>query len=274
MVNESSKVIKLANTLSANSITYVESGDTSYTFTNVKDGTNYKIYAYAVDTKNVKTYTYDYKYSSNGDLPVIRSVSFTNDKTSIIIASVTTLTDASNISKYYFSIDNGRNYIESSSSSYTFSNLAYGYYNVRIYVEDVNGERSNIYVKRYNFVPLPEPEKEIYAERGTISTMDGEVIEVNDVDSMKNYLIINGSAIEGENLSDYYLLGVVDVTFVNIVDTDVILHVPGCKSGDTVTVKKYNNGSWSSLDTTVIGDDQVKVKFTESDTYEILKKKS
>lgn len=42
------------------------------------------------------------------------------------------------ISKYYYSKDDGVTYIESTSSSYVFTNLNKGTYNVKAYVEDSN----------------------------------------------------------------------------------------------------------------------------------------
>ena len=101
----------------------MESNNSSYTFTNIKTDANYNVYAYAVDNKKVKTNTYNYKYTSNYNLPVISKVE-TSKTSNSITATVTATKGTNNISKYYYSIDNGSTFTESTSNSYTFNNLS------------------------------------------------------------------------------------------------------------------------------------------------------
>ena len=137
---------RLSNRLAVSELTYVESNNSSYTFTNIKTDANYNVYAYAVDNKKVKTNTYNYKYTGNYNLPVISKVE-TSKTSNSITATVTATKGTNNISKYYYSIDNGSTFTESTSNSYTFSNLSnHTNYRIVAKVMDTNGKYSNSYV--------------------------------------------------------------------------------------------------------------------------------
>ena len=137
---------RLSNRLAVSNLTYVESDNSSYTFTNIKTDANYNVYAYAVDNKKVKTNTYTYKYTSNYNLPVISKVE-TSKISNSITATVTATKGTNNISKYYYSIDNGSTFIETTSNSYTFNNLSNNTnYRIVAKVMDTNGKYSNTYV--------------------------------------------------------------------------------------------------------------------------------
>ena len=273
ILDSKASVKRLSNRLAASNLTYVESNNSSYTFTNIKSDANYNVYAYAVDNKKVKTNTYNYKYTSNYNLPVISKVE-TSKTSDSITATLTAIKGTNNISKYYYSIDNGNTFTESTSNSYTFSNLSSGIYLLRFYVEDINGEKSNGYIKRYNFALMPEPEKEIVAEWGTVTTEDGEAIDINDAGNINKYLSIMGSATEAESIENTYNLGVIDINFINIIEANVVLRVPGIRQGDSIIVKQYSSGTWTPIDATVIGYDQIQVNFSQEGIYEILKKTS
>ena len=138
---------RLSNRLAVSELTYVESNNSSYTFTNIKTDANYNVYAYAVDNKKVKTNTYTYKYTSNYNLPVISKVE-TSKISNSITATVTATKGTNNISKYYYSIDNGSTFAESTSNSYTFSNLSNNTnYKVVTKVSDSTGKYSNNFIK-------------------------------------------------------------------------------------------------------------------------------
>ena len=145
--NIKSKIQRLSNTLAANETTYVESTSNSYTFNNIKDDINYEISAYAIDKKKVKTNVYNYNYrTDNYNLPVISKVE-TSKTTNTITTTVTASKGTNNISKYYYSIDNGSTFTESTSNSYTFSNLSnHTNYRIVAKVMDTNGKYSNTYV--------------------------------------------------------------------------------------------------------------------------------
>ena len=160
------KVMRLSNKLAATTPTYVESSSNTYTFASIKDNANYEIYAYAVDKKKIKSNIYKYDLTTdNYSYPTINSVTTTSTNNSITVNVIATK-GANNISKYYYSIDNGNTFLESTSNSYTFSNLAKGSdYRIIVKVSDTNNKYSNIYVvneKISSSVTLAEYVKSLY----------------------------------------------------------------------------------------------------------------
>ena len=146
ILDSKASIKRLSNRLAVSKLTYVESNNSSYTFTNIKTDANYNVYAYAVDNKKVKTNTYNYKYTSNYNLPVISKVE-TSKTSNSITATVTATKGTNSISKYYYSIDNGSTFTESTSNSYTFNNLSNNTnYRIVAKVMDTNGKYSNTYV--------------------------------------------------------------------------------------------------------------------------------
>ena len=146
ILDSKASIKRLSNRLAVSELTYVESNNSSYTFTNIKTDANYNVYAYAVDNKKVKTNTYNYKYTGNYNLPVISKVE-TSKTSNSITATVTATKGTNNISKYYYSIDNGSTFTESTSNSYTFNNLSNNTnYRIVVKVMDTNGKYSNTYV--------------------------------------------------------------------------------------------------------------------------------
>ena len=147
ILDSKASIKRLSNRLAVSELTYVESNNSSYTFTNIKTDANYNVYAYAVDNKKVKTNTYNYKYTGNYNLPVISKVE-TSKTSNSITATVTATKGTNNISKYYYSIDNGSTFTESTSNSYTFSNLSnHTNYKVVTKVSDSTGKYSNNFIK-------------------------------------------------------------------------------------------------------------------------------
>ena len=146
ILDSKASIKRLSNRLAVSELTYVESNNSSYTFTNIKTDANYNVYAYAVDNKKVKTNTYNYKYTGNYNLPVISKVE-TSKTSNSITATVTATKGTNNISKYYYSIDNGSTFTESTSNSYTFNNLSNNTnYRIVAKVMDTNRKYSNTYV--------------------------------------------------------------------------------------------------------------------------------
>ena len=118
---------------------------------------------------------------------------------------------------------------------------------------------------------VSSPGKEVIPEKGTVTTTDGEKIDVNDPETLKQYIQIKNTDVQAENISGYSPLTTFDVVFNGITGADVILHVPGVKIGDTVIVRMFVNGQWVDVEAEVVGDDQIKVKLTQAGTIEIQK---
>ena len=167
MLNNNENIVqRLSNKIAANTLTYAESTSSSHTFTNLSASKDYKISAYVVDKKKLKSNTYEYNYYSDSYVyPVINKVETTATSNSIT-AVVTATKGTNNISKYYYSIDGGNTFTESTSNSYTFNNLAKNTsYKVFIKVMDSNNKYSNVFVtssKTSDSVTLASYVKSLY----------------------------------------------------------------------------------------------------------------
>ena len=147
ILDSKASIKRLSNRLAVSDLTYIESNSSTYTFTNLSSTKDYKVSAYAVDNKKVKTNTYEYNvYSGSYVYPTISKVE-TSKTIDSITATVTATKGTNNISKYYYSIDNGSTFTESTSNSYTFNNLSNNTnYRIVAKVMDTNGKYSNTYV--------------------------------------------------------------------------------------------------------------------------------
>ena len=128
--------------------------------------------------------------------------------TNSITVNVSTIVGENPISKYYYSINDGE-YIESAYNSYTFSNLDIKtIYNIKIYIEDTLGIKSNTYsinIETDDTILLTEYIKNLY-------TIDGD----NDLyyhDGQGNYNNSNQEARDnsyryaGANPNNYVCFG-------------------------------------------------------------------
>ena len=89
-----------------------------------------------------KCYVYFDKYLSVQITNVVAS----NITSNSITINVSATSGTNQISKYYYSINNGSSYIESSNSNYTFTGLEKGTkYNIKVYAVDTKNYSSNIY---------------------------------------------------------------------------------------------------------------------------------
>ena len=259
--NIKSKIQRLSNTLAANETTYVESTSNSYTFNNIKDDINYEISAYAIDKKKVKTNVYNYNYrTDNYNLPVISKVE-TSKTTNTITTTVTASKGTNNISKYYYSIDNGNTYKESTSNTYTFTDLKSANYRIIVKVIDTNGIYSNIYVinekiessqsqtlaeyviSQYNGV---QGNNNIYHHDGTLENGidDGSYRYAGADNSVNNYVCFGSDSVTCPTDNLYRIIGLFDSQVKIIKATAAksdLLGTDGEYFQDTV---HYN---WSSL---------------------------
>ena len=147
---------------SINDGAYTESTNSSYTFTGLNEKTNYSIKVKVVDTLGRESNVYNLSVTTDAYvLPKVTNVSTSSTDSSITI-NVSASGGTGNVVKYYYSKDNGSNYVESTSSSYTFSNLTSdATFYVKVYVKDSNNRDSSVSatsvrtksnVKLYNYI--------------------------------------------------------------------------------------------------------------------------
>ena len=130
---------------SINGGVYTESTNSSYTFTGLNEKTNYSIKVKVVDTLGRESNVYSLSVTTDEYvLPKVTNVSTSSTSSSITI-NVSASGGTGNVVKYYYSKDNGSNYVESTSSSYTFSNLTSdATFYVKVYVKDSNNRESSV----------------------------------------------------------------------------------------------------------------------------------
>ena len=131
---------------SINNSSYVE-GTSTYTFTNLNEQTTYNIKVKVADTNGRMSNEYSLSATTDAyKLPTIADVTTSSTYNSITI-NVTGQNGDGAITEYYYSKDNGSNYVKSTSLSYTFTNLTSDTtFYIKVYVKDSNGRNSIIYV--------------------------------------------------------------------------------------------------------------------------------
>ncbi|MBE6140404.1 MAG: hypothetical protein E7172_02585 [Firmicutes bacterium] len=145
-------ILRLSNKLIAGieEVNFNESNSATYTFSNLKSNTRYKIYAYAEDINKIKSNVYETEITTvEYEIPVIESVEESSTLNTITV-NVNAKAGDGEIVTYLYSI-NDEEYIESESSSHTFENLQdTSEYKIKIKVKDENGYESTEWVKNIN----------------------------------------------------------------------------------------------------------------------------
>ena len=131
-------ILRLNNEVNKENIVFEESDTSTYTFTNLKPKTTYKIYAYVKDAQGVSSNISDAQLSTEEYLLAnINEISSSSTLNSIII-NVNATSGDGEIVKYLYSI-NDEEFIESDSATHTFSNLQdTSEYKIRVKVLDSN----------------------------------------------------------------------------------------------------------------------------------------
>ena len=129
---------------SINNGSYTSSNSNTYTFSGLSAGTNYSIKVYVKDSNGVDSNVYVINAETENYIaPTVHSISITNTSSNSITVRVNASGGSNNISRYYYSVNNG-SYISSSSNSYTFNNLSSNTtYSIKVYVTDSNNIVSN-----------------------------------------------------------------------------------------------------------------------------------
>ena len=130
---------------SINNGTYVE-GINTYTFTGLNEKTTYIIKVKVADTQGRMSNVYETSVTTDEYvLPSITNVTSSVTFKSVTL-NVTSNNGTGNVVKYYYSKDDGSNYVESNSSSYTFDDLTdETTFYLKVKVKDNNGRESSVY---------------------------------------------------------------------------------------------------------------------------------
>ena len=137
---------KVNNTRSAETVEYIESDETNYTFNNLEANTEYKVYSYVIDENKIKSNVYETNITTaEYEIPVVGSVSHNVTLNSITL-NVTATPGSNEIIKYMYSKDNGASWEESSSNTHIFAGLTDSTeYKIKVKVVDSEGIESTEY---------------------------------------------------------------------------------------------------------------------------------
>ena len=178
-----------------------------------------------------KCYVYFDKYN------VAKITNVTNTKTTnSVTLTVTTEAGENPIDKYYFSKDDGQSYQESTSNTYTFSNLNYGTtYKFKVYAKDTLGYETN--------------EESIQVT--TNAYVNPVVNSITVTDTTTSSISISVSASGGTNSVATYYYSINNGAYTS--STSNTKTFTGLNKGTTYTIKVYvkdTNGVDSSVKTT------------------------
>ena len=126
-----------------NSEEYIESTTNPIVVNDLNKLTEYNIKIYAIDNTGAKSNIYELNVSTTDETgPVINGIEVSNITSNSL--TVTINSDDANITRYYFSIDNGVNFSSSVNNYYTFTGLKYEtLYDIVVYALSENKYESN-----------------------------------------------------------------------------------------------------------------------------------
>ena len=127
-----------------NGSNYTTTSSNTHTFSGLTSGATYYLKVYVTDSNGrvstVATRTQATTYVS----PSVSNVTASNITSDSVTINVSASGGSNSISRYYYSSNNGSSWVNSTSSSYTFTNLSPGtQYTFRVYVTDTAGHQSN-----------------------------------------------------------------------------------------------------------------------------------
>ena len=113
---------------------------------------------------------------------------------------------------------------------------------------------------------------------GTVTTEDGETLDINDAETMSKYITLQLYYDESElqemykYISNYYYT-VLNIEYIGIIDSEVNMAVTGFKAEDKIEVKKWNTSTkkFEDMEANMIYDNLVKINGNLSGIVAILK---
>ncbi len=139
-----------------------------------------------------------------------------------ITISISATSGTGTIAKYYYSKDDGASYVESTSNTYTFTNLAKGTYKIKAYVLDSNNKISEFITKNIEITSMSlneyvmsqytgtQGENNIYYHDSRLShgAKDNSYRYAGASADVKNYICIGSSATTCPTDNLYRIIGV------------------------------------------------------------------
>ncbi len=197
------KAIRLNNSIiaSATTVEYYESNEPNYEFKNLKANTRYIIYSYVVDENGITSNIYQTEVITNDYTYATISNIETSSTLNSITITVNAIAGDGTIEKYKYSKDNGQTWIESTSNTYTFSDLNdTTEYKIKVKVLDSNGYESAEYYKAVATITYVLPVVSNVEATSTYNSITLTPSGTNGTGTITKYLYsINGGSYQESN---------------------------------------------------------------------------
>ena len=206
---------------SINNSSYVE-GSSTYTFTNLNEQTTYTIKVKVADTNGRMSNEYSLSATTDAyKLPTIADVTTSSTYNSITI-NVRGQNGTGAITEYYYSKDDGSNYVKSTSSSYTFTELTSNTtFYIKVYVKDSNGKSSSVFTTNNTTILTiadyvisqytgTQGDNDIYYHESSLANGAGDnsYRYAGASDSVNNYICLGSDATTCPDANLFRIIGV------------------------------------------------------------------
>ena len=239
----------------------------SNVFKGLTENTTYTINVKAIDNNNRESNPYTIQVTTDTyQVPTITNVSTSSTSNSITI-NVTASNGDGNITTYMYSRDNGSNWYESTSNSYTFSGLTSNTtFYVQVKVVDNNGKESAVSNTTVTTVYINPTVNSVSASNITSNSVRLTVSATAGSNSIRTYYYSsnNGSSYVSSSSNSYTFSGLsagTTYTFrVYVVDSG------GVKSNERTTsaTTSYVNPTANSVSVTEVTSDSITVSVSAS----------
>ena len=239
----------------------------SNVFNGLTENTTYTINVKAIDNNNRESNPYAIQVTTDTyQVPTITNVSTSSTSNSITI-NVTASNGDGNITTYMYSRDNGSNWYESTSNSYTFSGLTSNTtFYVQVKVVDNNGKESAVSNTTVTTVYINPTVNSVSASNITSNSVRLTVSATAGSNSIRTYYYSsnNGSSYVSSSSNSYTFSGLsagTTYTFrVYVVDSG------GVKSNERTTsaTTSYVNPTANSVSVTEVTSDSITVSVSAS----------
>ena len=229
---------------------YTSSPNNSYTFDGLTSGTTYYLKVYVTDSNGRTSAVTSKTQATTYVNPSVSRVTASNITSDSVTINVTASGGTNNISRYYYSSNNGASWVNSTSSSYTFTGLSAGTkYNFKVYVKDTAGHSSsqksvsattedNTFASYIKDLYTSDGVNGIYYHNSSLTNGAGDNSYRYSGANPNNYVCFGSTAATCPNDNLYRIIGVFD---------NQVKLIKSTSYGEYAWDSSYSN-DWSSSD--------------------------
>ncbi len=229
---------------------YTTSTSNSYTFNGLTAGTTYYLRVYVTDSNGRTSAVTSKTQATTYVNPSVSRVTASNITSDSITINITASGGSNSISRYYYSSNNGASWVNSTSSSYTFTGLSAGTkYNFKVYVKDTAGHSSsqksvsattedNTFASYIKDLYTSDGVNGIYYHNSSLTNGAGDNSYRYSGANPNNYVCFGSTAATCPNDNLYRIIGVFD---------NQVKLIKSTSYGEYAWDSSYSN-DWSSSD--------------------------